>query len=186
MGVSKSCNAHVVRNWYQNFQMKRKLAMKTKTKHDLPPLLERNQELCIQIKEYVCEHLAELSSEMLCEYMHNVVMPILVKDETGVEKENVGCTDHLKPTLGKYGLTKIFLSTCYNWLRQLGLQYCTQKKGYFVDRHEKPATAAYWDAFISCYFEYERRTQRWVQLSASQAIDLQEKGMMMKNTGLSF
>ena len=133
--------------------MKRKFVMKTKSKYDLLPLLERNQELCIKIKEYVHEHLSELSSEMLCEYMHTVVMPILVKDETGVEKENVGYTDYLKVTLGKYGLTKIFPSTCYNWLRQLGFQYCTQKKGYFVDGHEKPATVAYQDAFISRYFE---------------------------------
>jgi hypothetical protein len=100
MGVATSRNARVVRNWYQNFRMKRKFVMKTKPKYDLPPLLERNQELCIKIKEYVREHLSELSSEMLCEYMHNVVMPILVKDETWMEKENVGYTDFLKATLG--------------------------------------------------------------------------------------
>jgi hypothetical protein len=55
-----------------------------------------------------------------------------------------------------------------------------------VDGHEKPATVAYRDAFISHYFEYERRTHRWVQLSASQANDLQEKGMIMKTTGFSY
>jgi len=33
-----------------------------------------------------------------------------------------------------------------------------QKKSYFVDGHEKPAIVAYWDAFISRYFEYERST----------------------------
>jgi hypothetical protein len=46
--------------------------------------------------------------------MHNVVMPILVKDETCMEKENVGYTDQLKAILEKYGLTKICPSTCYN------------------------------------------------------------------------
>ena len=61
MGVETSQNARVVRNWYQKFQMKRKFVMKTKSKYDLPPLLERNQELCIKIKEYVCEHLSELT-----------------------------------------------------------------------------------------------------------------------------
>jgi hypothetical protein len=48
---------------------------------------------------------------MLCEYIHNVVMPIPVKDETGVEKETVGYTDHLKATLGRYGLTRICPAT---------------------------------------------------------------------------
>ncbi len=32
------------------------------------------------------EHLAELSSEMLYEYLHNRVLPMLVKEENGVEK----------------------------------------------------------------------------------------------------
>jgi HEPN domain-containing protein len=52
-----------------------------------------------------------------------------------------------------------------------------------VDRHEKPTTVAYQDTFISHYFEYERRTYRWVQFSASQAIEMQEKGMIMKKLG---
>jgi hypothetical protein len=62
-----------------------------------------------------------------------------------------------------------------NWLQQLGFQYCTQKKGYFVEGHKKPAIVVYRYTFISHCFEYERRTHRWVQLSASQANDLQEK-----------
>ncbi len=35
-----------------------------------------------------------------------------------------------------------------------------------------------------CYLEYERRTHRWVQLSTSQAFDLQEKGEIVKTLGL--
>jgi hypothetical protein len=55
-----------------------------------------------------------------------------------------------------------------------------------VDRHEKPATVAYRVAFISRYFEYERRTHRWVQHPASQTFDLQEKGEIVKNTAFNF
>jgi hypothetical protein len=55
-----------------------------------------------------------------------------------------------------------------------------------VDGHEKPTTVAYRADFISHYFEYERRTHRWVQLLTSQAFDLQEKGEIVKNTGFSF
>ncbi len=101
---------------------------------------------------------------------------MLVKEENGVEKDSEGYVDQVKTLLGKYGLTKICPSTSYNWLCQLGFLYCTQKKGYFVDRHEKPATVAYRAAFISRYFEYERRTYRWVQLPKSQAFDLKKKG----------
>jgi len=42
-----------------------------------------------------------------------------------VEKENEGCMVTVKVLVGKYGHTKIFPSTCYNWLCQLGFKYCT-------------------------------------------------------------
>jgi hypothetical protein len=142
-------------------------------KHNLPPFLERNGGLCLKIKEYARKHLAELSSEMLCEYLHNTVLPMLVKEDNGVEKDSEGYVDQVKPLLGKYGLTMICPSTCYNWLRQLGFLYCSQKKGYCVDGHEKPTTVTYRAAFISCHFEYKRRLHRWVQLLAPQAFDLQ-------------
>ncbi len=130
MGIASSRNARVVRNWYQKFRVKRNFQLRASAKHDLPPFLERNKELCMKIKEYVCKHLAELSSELLCEYLHNTVLPMLMKEENGVEKDSEGYVDQVKVLLGKYGLTKICPSMCYNWLRQLGFQYCTQKKGY--------------------------------------------------------
>jgi hypothetical protein len=81
----------------------------------------------------------------------------LVKEENGVEKDSEGYVDQVKTLLGKYG--------CYNWLRQLGFLYCSEKK---------PTTIAYRVAFISRYFEYERRTH------TSQAFDLQEEGEIVK------
>jgi hypothetical protein len=186
MGIVTSRNARVVRNWYQKFRVKRKFQLRASVKHDLPPFLERNKEICISLKTYIREHLAELSSEMVCEYLHNTVLPMLVKEDIGLERESDGYVDAVRTVLGKYGLTKICPSTCYNWLRQLGFTYCTQKKGYFVDGHEKPATVAYRANFISRYFECERRTHRWIQLSHSQALDLQENEKILKNTGFSY
>jgi hypothetical protein len=43
-----------------------------------------------------------------------------MKEENGVERDSEGYLDQVKTLLGKYGLTKICPSTCYNWLRQLG------------------------------------------------------------------
>jgi hypothetical protein len=136
VGIASSQNSSVVRNWYQKFRVKRKFQLRASTKHDLPPFLERNTELCMKIKECVREHLAELSSEMLYEYLHNTVLPMLVKEENRVEKDSEGYVDQVKTLLEKYCLAKICPSTCYNWLHQLGFLYCTQKKGYPVDGHE--------------------------------------------------
>jgi hypothetical protein len=81
-------------------------------KHNSSPFLKRNKDICIKIKEYVCEHLGKLSSEMLCEYLHNTVLPMLVEEENGVKKDSEGYVDQVKKLLGKYGLTKICPSIC--------------------------------------------------------------------------
>ncbi len=103
MGIAASQNSRVVRNWYQKFRVKRKFIVKN-SRHDLPPFLERNPELVLKIKEYIREHLSELSSEMLCEHLHNNVLPVLVKEETGVEKDSETYVDQVKVVLGRYGL----------------------------------------------------------------------------------
>jgi hypothetical protein len=155
-------------------------------KHDLPPFLERNKELCISIKTYVRENLAEPSSEMLCHYLHNTLLAIMIKEETGIEKGGDGYIDMLKEILYKHGLTKIFSSMCYHWLRLLGFTYCAQKKGYFMDGHEKPATVAYPKEIISHYLTYKRKTYSWVRLPKTEALDLQENGGILKDTGFSY
>jgi hypothetical protein len=106
MGLCSTRNARVVRNWYQKFRVKRKFQVSASKKHDLPPFLERNKELCISIKTYVRENLAELSSEMLCQYLHNTLLPVMIKEETGIEKGSNSYTEALKETLYKHGLPK--------------------------------------------------------------------------------
>ena len=60
MGIASSRNSRVVRNWYQKFRVKRKFQLRASAKHDLPPFLERNKELCMKIKEYVRKRLFSL------------------------------------------------------------------------------------------------------------------------------
>jgi hypothetical protein len=112
MGIVTSRNARVVRNWYQKFRVKRKFQLWASVNHDLPPFLERNKEICISLKTYIREHLADLSSEMVCDYLHNTVLPMLVKEDIGLEQESDGYVDAVRTVLGKYGLTKICPSTC--------------------------------------------------------------------------
>jgi ferredoxin-like protein FixX len=40
----------------------------------------------------------------------------------------------------RYGLTYVCPSTVYKWMKGLGFQYETRKKGYYVDGHENPST----------------------------------------------
>jgi hypothetical protein len=66
-------------------QSQTKIRTSASVKHDLPPFLERNKEICISLKTYIHEQLAELSTEMVCEYLHNTGLPMLVKEEVGLE-----------------------------------------------------------------------------------------------------
>jgi hypothetical protein len=67
----------VLRNWYQKFRVKLKFQISTSKKHDFPPFLERNKEMCIAIKTYTRENLAKVSSEMLCQYLHDTFLSYL-------------------------------------------------------------------------------------------------------------
>ena len=51
----------------------------------------------------------------------------------------------------RYGLTKLCPGTVYRWLKLLGFTYEVQRKGYYVDGHEKPATITYRKDFVKKY-----------------------------------
>ncbi len=51
------------------------------------------------IKTYVRKNLAELSSEMLCQYLHNTLLPVMIKEEMGIEKGSDGYMEALRNTV---------------------------------------------------------------------------------------
>jgi len=50
--------------------------------------------------------------------------------------------------LQEYGLKTMCPLTICHWLKKLGFVYEPRKKGYYVDRHEKPLTDEYQNNFI--------------------------------------
>jgi hypothetical protein len=60
--------------------------------------LEWNKELCFSIEPYVRKNLAKLSSEMICQYLHNTLLPVMIKEETGIKKGSNGYMEALKET----------------------------------------------------------------------------------------
>jgi hypothetical protein len=38
------------------------------------------------MQQYAREHLSELSVELMCEYLEEMVLPKMVKEQTGIEK----------------------------------------------------------------------------------------------------
>ena len=68
-------------------------------------------------------------------------------------------------------------------MKHLGFKYEAQKKGYYVDGHEKPATVEYRWSFVQRYLSYERRMFRWIQIPLLEALKLEEDGKVPKHTG---
>ena len=54
-------------------------------KCNLPPCLQQNQDITIELKEAGRQHLHELSAELFLVHIHNVILPKLVKDTTNAD-----------------------------------------------------------------------------------------------------
>jgi hypothetical protein len=88
-----------------------------------------------------------LSVEMMSQYLHHTKIPQMVNAK--MKKSDNQTYDQQKlPRL--YGLTCISPSTVCRWLKVLGFKYEVQKKGYYVDDHEKEGTVEYQWKYVDC------------------------------------
>ncbi|KAI2491822.1 hypothetical protein MHU86_22728 [Fragilaria crotonensis] len=68
--------------------------------------------------------------------------------------------------LREHGITTLSIPTCWRWLHHLGFTYDVQRKGYYVDGHERSDVVAACEQFCKVYLtELEPRCLRWVQFS---------------------
>jgi DNA-binding transcriptional regulator YhcF (GntR family) len=187
MGISITKNADTVKRWYRHFREKRKFIVSVRQKHNLPPFLELNPDVCSAIKKYACSNLNRLSVEAVVEYIHHTVLPQIARNE--MEENNnlhIGEEEMKKIILQCYGLTKLCPSTVYKWMKQLGFKYEPQRKGYYVDGHEKPATIAYRKDFVQRYLTEEVQMFRWIQITEEEAVRLEEMGVIKPNAGYRY
>jgi len=83
----------------------------------MPPFLQQNQDVTVAIKQYLCE----LSVELVCEYIHETVLPKMIRESTGAVPTDEVCVHDVKLLLGKYGLKTISMSMVCWWMKCLGL-----------------------------------------------------------------
>ena len=57
-------------------------------KHNLPHFLQQNKDICQQrylpVEQYGHEHLHELSMELMCKYLHDMILSKMVEEQLGV------------------------------------------------------------------------------------------------------
>ena len=190
MGITITKNSRTVRNWYQDFRAKRKFRVNALLpgKHNLPPFLQQNADICERIQQYAREHLHELSIEFMCEYLHDCILPKMVEERNGITRESneESYNKELKTLLREYGLTCLSQLTVYRWIKKLGFKYEQRRKGYYVDGHEKPSTIQYREDFVSRYLRYEQYMHRWIQITLTESQELENKGLLTINSGYRY
>ena len=143
MSVMAAKNPKTIEKWYRNFHEKRKICIPLKAKHNLPPFLDLNSDVCHAMKGYATPNLGTLSVEMMSEYIHHVILPQMIENELKESNGELDQEQAREKVLKQYGLTKICLSTVYKWLKKLGFSYEPRKKGYYVDGQKKREKVSY-------------------------------------------
>jgi len=185
-GFSGIKNSRTVQRWYQEFRAKRKIkANNLPGKHNLPPFLQQNKDICIKIQQYARENLPQLSVELILEYIHGTIIPEMLK-QRGCLSDEEDYGRKRRELLAEYGLTKVSITTVYRWMVCLGFKYEIRRKGYYVDGHEKPATIEYRRQFCRRYLTYERRAHRWIQITLEESKTLEENGLVTPNSGYRY
>ena len=132
-----------------------KFLLPKQMKHNLPPFLQENNYVAMLIKNYCRKHLSELSAEFVSEYIHDIVLHNLVKEQSGCTTDDLEKYEKaLKDLLKQFCLTKVCPSTVYQWMHHLGFQYVARRKGYHINGHERAATVEYQNAFTDRYLKY--------------------------------
>jgi hypothetical protein len=105
-------NPQTVELWYRKFCLMRNFTIGSlPEKHNLPPFLQENKDVSLKIQAYARENLHELSIELMMEYLHNTIIPNLVKQSTGVGPEEEAYVSKEKELFEQYGLKNLCIST---------------------------------------------------------------------------
>ncbi len=125
----------------------------------------------------------------MSQYIHCTVLPQLIKEERGRKKnseDQFWYEEELQTLLKKNLLTNICLSTFSSWMKKLGFSYQPRKKNYYVVGHEKQATVPYHWKFIERYLERERKMYRWIQVTETEAHELEDKKLIPCDSGYKY
>ncbi len=152
----------------------------------LPQFLDENKDICSSIQQYARENLNKLSIEFMSEYLHDVILPKMIKEEYGLEPMDETYEEKTIKLFKNYNLTCISPATTARWLEKPGFKYQKRKKGYYVDGHKKPATIEYQKAFVQRYLTYERRAHHWIQITREESKEFKNKKIIPKDCGYKY
>ena len=154
--------SRTVMKWFRHFRDNGETFINTPYRTSLidkdPPIFQLNPILKDKFISFAKSNIIGLTGEVLFDYFHNTIIPDLIEDEKYETGEKISKDALLK----QYGLTKLCLGTIYKWMASFGFKYCTSKKTYYVDGHEKPEVVIHRKAYCEQYLKDEIRCHRWI------------------------
>ncbi len=99
---------------------KRKFPVYLPEKPVLPQFLDESKDICSSIQQYAQENLNKLSIEFMSEYLHDAIIPKMIKEEYRLEPTEWR-EDH--QAVKKFNLTCISPATIARWLEKLRFKY---------------------------------------------------------------
>jgi len=150
-----------------------------------PLFLENNPDFRDRLNIYAREHLQELSTELLYNYVIDVLLPELLKQRQEEENNNNLTVEDI---LKENGLRTFTVRTMNDWMHKLKYKYSAKTKTYYVDGHENPDTVAYRKQYCTKYIRDELRCFRWFQLCEEEVLKLEQQsnGQFKKEIGYKY
>jgi hypothetical protein len=88
-GIKLTSRPRTVMEWHRCFRSKGKFETLQRKKDNLPPFLQANPDVCSAMQQYGKENLRELSIKMMAEYVHGMIIPLMIAEESKVPVEEV-------------------------------------------------------------------------------------------------
>jgi hypothetical protein len=123
-----------------------------------PSLFEHFPESKDAIKRFANGNLADLTTELLRDFIITKLLPGLLK--------SIAIHDERKELLDFYKSKPPSTTTVWRWMRRLGYKYCARKKSFYVDGHERAEQRFHRKEFTEEYLlRLEPYCHRWLQVS---------------------
>jgi hypothetical protein len=142
-------------------------------KQPLPLLFEKYPKAMDAIMQFGVKNLTTLSVESTQAFCHDTLIPQLLeqwRSDTAqsrtdlIERDNPLLTKEM--FMNEHHLTTLSIPTCWRWLHRLGFTHNTQRKGYYVDGHERSDVVDSRNIFCEIYLtDVEPRCLRWIVVS---------------------
>jgi len=178
MGITSAKTSRTICDWYVNFRVKHKFTVEfISNKENLPQLLQENKNNCTKIEQYAHKHLHELSCELMCNNIHETILPEMVKEQQTLVGQNEETANKVYDVTC---LATMDLPASVQALYTSGWKHWDSNTGYYVDGHEKPATVEYRKAFITQYLTYESHMFHRIQIKLQEQHSLEKKDASQK------